>query len=150
MAEYATHRRAHFDYEILETFDAGLVLFGHEVKAIRKGRAKLEGGHVIVRGGEAFLVGISIAPYQAENTPKDYDPERPRKLLLAKKQIAELLAQSEKKGLTIVPLVVYNGARYLKLKLGVARGKKNYDKREKIQERDVSRDIERRLKNQKG
>lgn len=148
MKTYATNRKATFDYEILETFEAGLVLSGHEVKSIRTGRAKLEGGHVLVRGGEAFLVGISIAPYQATNTPKDYDPERPRKLLLSAKELVELEGGGDQRGLTIVPLRLYNNRQKLKVEIALVRGKKKYDKRETIKKRDTKRALERILKTQ--
>lgn len=87
MKAYIQNRKAHFNFEILETFEAGLVLQGFEAKSIRAGKGKLEGAHVIIRGGEAFLVGTSISPYQPANTPKNYDPERTRKLLLSKKNL---------------------------------------------------------------
>ncbi len=150
MANLATHKRARFDYTILESFEAGISLVGHEVKAIRSGRMRLEGSYVLIRGGEAFLVGASIAPYQPENTPKDYDPERPRKLLLSKKELAKLFTESEKKGLTIVPISVYNKNRKLKVQIAIVKGKKEYDKREKIKERDTDREINRLLKQSKG
>lgn len=143
------HKRAKFDYEILETFEAGIVLHGYEVKSVRNGRGKIEGAYVIVRGGEAFLVGASISPYQTANMPKNYNPERPRKLLLSKKQLTELSQQGEKKGLTLVPISVYNKGRYIKVQVCVVKGKKNYDKREKIKERETDRSILRTLKNQK-
>ncbi len=148
MADYAYHKRAKFDYEILETYEAGIVLSGHEVKAVRSGRAKLDGGHAIIRGGEVFLVGVSIAPYQAGNTPEAYEAEQTRKLLLSKKEIAKLLAESDKKGLTIVPISMYNSGRKVKVKIAVVRGKKEYDKRERTKERETDRTIERTLKNQ--
>ena len=150
MADLAHHKRATFDYEILEVFEAGIVLSGHEVKAVRGGKAKLEGGHAIVRGGEAFLVGISISPYQPNNTPKGYEPESTRKLLLSKKEIEHLAKESEKKGLTVVPISMYNKGRNIKVKLAVVRGKKQYDKRARIKERETDRTIERTLKNQKN
>lgn len=149
MADLAHHNRAAFDYEILETYEAGIVLSGHEVKAVRNGKAKLEGGHVVIRGGEAFLLGVSIAPYQPGNAPKEYESEQTRKLLLSKKEIAELLAQSEKRGLTLVPLSMYNKGRNIKVKVAVVRGKKQFDKRARIKERETDRTIERTLKNQK-
>lgn len=142
------HKKARFDYEILEEFEAGLELLGPEVKSLRAKQGKLEGSHVIVRGGEAYLVGASIPPYQPGNTPTDYDPARTRKLLLTKKEIASLLKHEGQKGLTIVPLRVYNKGRHLKLALGVARGRKKYDKRAVLKERDTKRDIDRSLKNQ--
>ena len=145
---YVTHRRARFDYEILDTFEAGLVLLGTEVKSIRKGRATLEGGHVVIRGGEALLVGVTIPPFQVPNAPRGYDPERPRKLLLHPKELAVLERQTEKAGLTAVPLKLYNSGRNIKLEVALARGKKKTDKRQTIQNRDNKREIERTLKMQ--
>jgi SsrA-binding protein len=149
MATYIRNRNAHFNFEILESFEAGLVLSGAEVKAIRAGKGKLDGGHVLVRGGEAFLVGISISPYQEKNTPKSYDPERARKLLLSKKQLAHLAQESEQAGLTLVPIALYNNGRNIKLEVALARGKKKADKRETIKKRDTKREIDRILKNQR-
>jgi len=148
MSTYIQNRKARFDFEILETLEAGLVLFGFEVKAIRSGKGKLEGAYIIVRGGEAFLVGASISPYQVINTPKSYDTERVRKLLLSKKELAELERRTETDHLTAVPLRLYNAGRNIKLEFAVARGKKKFDKREVLKARDTKRDIERTLKNQ--
>ena len=148
MTAYAENRKAHFDYELDETLEAGLALLGHEVKSIRSGKVKLDGGYVLVRGGEAFLVNVPIPPYQTANTAKDYDPDRPRKLLLSKKELAKVDSASEREGLTIVPLKLYNNGRNLKLLIAIARGKKKYDKRETIKKRDTKRAIERILKNQ--
>lgn len=146
MSTYLQHKKATFDYEILTTYEAGISLLGEEVKSIRASRGKLEGGFVIVRGGEAFLVGVNINPYQAQNTSKKYDPERARKLLLSKKQILEIERQTETQGLTAIPLKLYNHGRKIKLELAVVRGKKKHDKRETIKERDTKREIERTLK----
>jgi SsrA-binding protein len=143
-----THTRAHFDFEILETIEAGLVLLGTEVKSLRKGQGKLEGAHVVVRGGEAYLVGAHIPPFQPKNVGNDFDPERTRRLLVTHEQLVTMLNFSEAKGLTIVPLSVYNKGRNLKLSIGIARGKKKYDKREALKKRDTTRAIERRLKDQ--
>lgn len=148
MSAYVSNKKAHFNYEILETFEAGIVLFGYEVKAIRAGRGKLEGGHVVIRGKEAFLVGVSISYFQEANTPKSYDPERTRKLLLSKKELALLEQKGEQAGLTIVPIKLYNNGRNIKLELALARGKKKQDKRESLKERDSKRDIDRILKTQ--
>lgn len=140
------NKRVTFDYEILSTYEAGISLLGTEVKSVRKGQGKLEGGYVIVRGGEAFLVGASIPAFQVANARKDYEPERPRKLLLSKKEIAEIEQKSEKEGLTIVPIRLYNSGRNIKLEIAVARGKKKQDKRHSIQASDTRRDIEREIK----
>ncbi len=148
MSTYLTHKKAHFDYEILKTYEAGLSLYGHEVKSVRANRGKLEGGFVIIRGGEAFLVGVNINPYQPKNMPKKYDPERARKLLLSKKELAEIELQTETAGLTAIPLKLYNLGRHIKLELAVVKGKKKHDKRETIKARDTKRDIDRILKTQ--
>lgn len=145
---YIQNKKARFDFDILETIEAGLVLHGYEVKAIRAGKGKIEGAYVVVRGGEAFLVGASVTAYQPVNTPKSYDPERPRKLLLSKKELAHLEQQTETARLTAVPIRLYNAGRNIKLEIAIARGKKKHDKRESIKERDTKRDIERTLKNQ--
>ncbi len=142
------HKKARLNYEILEEFEAGLELLGHEVKALRGKLGKLEGSHVIVRAGEAYIVGMQIPPFQAANTPKEYDPERTRKLLLTKKELATLAAYEGQKGLTIVPLSVYNKGSKLKVKVAAVRGRKAFDKRAVLKERDSKRDIERTLKNQ--
>lgn len=146
MTNYVVNKKARFDYEILEHFEAGLVLAGYEVKAIRAGKANLQGAYVVVRGGEAYLVGASVAYYQEKNTPDDYEQDRPRKLLLTKKELAKLEATDSQKGLTIVPIRLYNAGRHLKLEIGIARGKKEHDKRETIKARDTKRDIQRELK----
>ena len=141
------HKKARFDYEILEELEAGIELLGHEVKALRGKQGKLEGSHVIVRGGEAYLVGASIPPYQPKNTEEGYDPARSRKLLLTKKELAALSGYEGQKGLTIVPLSVYNKGSKLKVGLAVVRGRKKYDKRAVLKKRDTEREIDRTLKN---
>ena len=146
MATFLTNKKATFDYEILEKFEAGIELVGHEVKALRNKMGSLEGAHVVVRGNEAFLVGATIPPYQPANTPPDYDPARSRRLLLNEKEIGQIAGQESKKGLTVVPISLYNKGRHLKLNIGVVRGKKKHDKRETIKKRDTKRDIERTLK----
>jgi SsrA-binding protein len=148
MSDYARNKKAHFDFEILETFEAGLVLLGTEVKSIRAGRVKLDGGHIVVRGGEAYLVNTSIAAFQPINTPKSYDPERVRKLLLSQKQLTLLHRQTEQSHLTAIPLSLYSSGGKIKLSMALVRGKKKADKRESLKERDVKRDIDRTLKSQ--
>ncbi len=148
MTDYITNKKAFFDYEILETFEAGVIMTGAEVKSVRAGKASLNGAYVIIRGNEAYLVNASISPYQIANTPKSYDPERARKLLLSKKEIAALERGSEHNGLTIVALKWYNKCRYLKLSIALARGKKKADKRETLKQRDSKRDISRIMKGQ--
>ncbi len=141
-----SHKRARFDFEILETFEAGVSLLGTEVKSLRNGQGKLDGAYVIIRGKEAFLVGASIPAFQTKNVSGEYDPERPRKLLLTQKELAGLELKSEKQGLTIVPLKWYNKGSKLKLEIAIARGKKKQDKRQSIKAYTVKRDIERDLK----
>jgi len=141
------HKKARFDYEILEELEAGIELLGHEVKSLRGKQGKLEGSHVIVRGGEAYLVGMAIPPYQPKNTQEEYDPARSRKLLLTKKELAALAGFEGQKGLTIVPLRVYNKGSKLKVGLAVVRGRKKYDKRAVLKKRDTKREIDRTLKN---
>ena len=148
MSAYIQNRRATFDFEILKTYEAGLVLHGYEVKAIRAGKGSLKGAHVLVRGGEALLIGASINPYQPANTPKNYDPERNRTLLLSKKEIDEIDQKTNAERLTAIPIKLYNSGRKIKLEIAVARGMKKTDKRENIKERETKRDIERTLKNQ--
>lgn len=148
MKAYITNRKARFNFEIIETFEAGLVLKGFEVKSIRASKGKIDGAYVIVRGGEAFLVGASITAFQVANTPKSYDPEQPRKLLLSKKQLDKIETQVDNARLTCVPLSLYNSNGKIKLEIALARGKKKTDKRESIKARDSKRDIQRTLKSQ--
>lgn len=140
------NKRVGFDYEILETIEAGLELLGYEVKSLRAGHGSLKGARVVARGGEAYLVGASIPAWQPANAPKSYEPERTRRLLLSRKQIAHVASAEGEKGLTVVPLKVYNKGRKLKLAIAIARGKKKADKRQSIRARDEKRSIERTLK----
>ncbi len=142
------NKKARFDYELLKKFEAGVKLFGHEVKAVRTGKASLTGSHIVVRDNEAYLVNANIGHYQEANTPNDYDQNRTRKLLLHKKEIAELEKAENTKGLTVIPLAWYNRNKRLKLEIAIAKGKKAYDKREALKERDAKRKIHRTLKNQ--
>jgi len=146
MASYAENRKAKFDYEILEKYEAGIELLGLEVKSIRSGKISLEGSFVLVRGGEAYLINANIAPYQVKNTPKDYDPLRNRRLLLTKKEIKELSGSEKNKSLTIVPISVYNKNRKIKVEVALVKGKKKYDKRETIKKRDTDREVRREYK----
>ncbi len=145
MASYAENRKARFNYEILEKYEAGIELLGTEVKSVRAGGMSLEGSFIIVRGGEAFLINSNIKPYQPKNAPKDYDSVRNRKLLMTKKEIAELAGSEKNKSLTIVPISVYNKNRKIKLEIALVKGKKKFDKRETLKKRDTERDIRRTL-----
>ena len=142
-ATLVENKKVRLRFSILETFSAGLELAGGEVKSLRAKLGSLEGARIIVRGGEAFLVGATIPPYQVANTPKGYDPEKPRKLLLQKKEIGLLADAESKKGLTTVPLEVYNAGRYVKLRLAIVKGKGKADKREDLKKSDAMREAER-------
>lgn len=146
MANLITHGKAHFEYEILERYEAGIELLGFEVKTIRAHRGSILGAHIIVRGDEAFVVGMEIPPYQVNNTPKEYDPLRTRKLLLKKEELSDLQKSGETKGLTIIPLSLYSKGRKIKIEVAVVRGKKLHDKRETIKKRDTDREMRRTLK----
>lgn len=143
------NKKVGFDYMILEKIEAGLGLLGTEVKSLRAGQGSLKGARVVARGGEAYLVGATIPAWQVANAPASYDPERPRRLLLSKKEIARVASAEGQDGLTIVPLSVYNRGRHLKLSIGIARGKKKADKREDLKKRDAKRQIKRTLKTEK-
>ncbi len=147
MPSLVENRKAHFNYEILDTYEAGIELLGFEVKALKAGMGSLDGSHVTIRGNEAFVIGLNIAPYQPKNTPDGYEPMRNRRLLLNKKELKELNDIESKKGLTIVPLSVYNNGNRIKLSVATVRGKKKFDKREAIKKRESDREI-RRLKHQ--
>lgn len=138
--------RAKFDYELLERYEAGLELTGFEVKALKAGKGKLQGARVLIRGGEAYLVGAAIEPYQAANLPPGYEPGRPLKLLLTKQEIGLLAGSEATNGLTIVPIAVYNKGGRLKLEIALAKGKKKGDKRQSIKKRESDREISRTLK----
>ena len=140
------NKKANFNYEILEKFEAGLELLGFEVKAIKNKQGNIDSAYVVVRGGEAFLIGSDIPPYQGKNTPPSYERSRNRKLLLTKKEIAHIADEENKKGLTIVPISFYNKANKIKVEVAIVRGKKKYDKRETIKKRDSDREIRRTLK----
>ena len=146
MSALALNKRAGFDYEILKTFEAGLVLSGSEVKAIRDHQISLKGAYITLSQGEAWLINAHIGAYKKAGNLKDYDPTRSRKLLIHKKELNKLIGTLHSKGLTLVPVSVYTKGRRLKLELGVARGKKKYEKRELIKQRDVDREIRAKMK----
>lgn len=146
MKIFALNKRATFNYQIPETFEAGLALKGHEVKSIKNGHISLQGSYVVIKNNEAFLINATISPYQPKNTPKDYDPARTRKLLLHQKEIKYLIGKSKEPGLTLVPIKVYDKKGKIKLEFGIGRGKRKLDKRELIKKREVEKEIERKLK----
>lgn len=139
------NRKAYHDYHIEDSFEAGLVLMGTEIKSIRAGRVNLRDAYARADNGELWLVGAHIAQYSAGNR-YNHEPKRPRKLLLHRGEIAELTAAATRKGLTVVPLKMYLKNGIAKVELGVGRGKKAYDKREAIAQRDAQRQMERALR----
>jgi SsrA-binding protein len=145
MAEYVNNSKAGFDYEILETIEAGLVLKGTEVKAIKSGKASIKGSFVKILNRRPQLIGATISPYQPNNTPPDYDPTATRMLLLSKKQINVIDGLSQSQGLTLIPLKIYDTKGRLKLLIGIARGKKKYDKRATLKTKDSARRKQRGL-----
>ncbi|HQF56904.1 MAG TPA: SsrA-binding protein SmpB [Candidatus Magasanikbacteria bacterium] len=146
MKLYADNKKARFDYEIIETYEAGLVLSGNEVKSIRNGNISLKGGFITFHNQDAFLTNVHIPRYKYAGNLLNYDPERSRKLLLKKKEISYLRGKSQEKGLTIVPLTIYNKGRHIKIEIAVVKGKKKYDKRESIKKREVNRELQRKMK----
>jgi SsrA-binding protein len=138
----ATHRRARFDYEVLERVEAGLVLRGPEVKSLRAGKASLSDAYGVVKRGEAYLVNLHIAPYEAASR-ENPDPRRERKLLLHRKEIARLGGKLQERGLTLVPLSLYWKDGRAKVELGLARGRRRHDKREAIRKREANRELAR-------
>jgi SsrA-binding protein len=146
MASLIENKKARLRFEVLTTYQAGLELLGTEVKSVRTKLGSLDGSRVIVRGGEAYIVGMTIPPFQVANVHKGYDPERTRRLLLKRSEIAELLDAEAKKGLTIVPLEVYNNGRYLKASVAIVRGKNKADKREDMKRADAKKETAQLLK----
>jgi len=145
MKIYSENKKALFNYNILEKFEAGLVLFGQEVKSIKTGHINLGGSYVALKGEEPFLVGVKVPPYQPNNAGSDYNDERHRKLLLNKKEINYLIGKTKMKGFSLIPLKIYEKNGRIKLEFGLAKGKKKYDKKEKIKKRDIERETNREL-----
>lgn len=141
MKVFAENRKAYFNYQILEKFEAGLVLIGQEVKSIKLGRINLAGSYIVLKAEEPFLIGAKVPPYQPKNAPQDYNSERSRKLLLNKKEIKYLIGKTHQKGLTLIPLKVYTKNTKIKLEFGLGKGKKKFDKREIIKKREAEREI---------
>jgi SsrA-binding protein len=139
----ATNRRARHDYAIDETFEAGIVLTGAEVKSLRAGRASLTEAFARVRDGELWLENLHIPPYQHADTKGTYDPRRARKLLLHREEIERLIGKTQERGLTLVPLRLYFTRGLAKLQLGLGRGKRSFEKRQAIAEREHRREMER-------
>lgn len=141
MPTLATNRKVKFDYEILDRLEAGLKLSGPEVKSIRSGHISLAGAFVTFRNNVPFLTNAHVPPYAFAGNHIGYDPTQPRELLLKKSEIAYLRGKLQEKGLTALPLSVYTKGRYLKLEIGVGRGKKAFDKRASIKKRELDREL---------
>ncbi len=145
----ATNRKAYHDYFIEEKFEAGIMLQGTEVKSLREGRVNLQDSYASVKDGEVFLYHCHISPYSHGNIA-NHDPIRVRKLLLHKKEINKLLGKTQQKGLTLIPLRIYFSKRgHAKVELGLAKGKKLYDRRDSIKAREAGREVERAIKDRK-
>ena len=139
-----TNKKAFFDYEIQERFEAGINLYGHEVKSVRGGKADLTGSFVRIIGSEAYLVNAKIFPYQPGQI-EGYDQHRTRKLLLHKKEIIALKSKTEGSNLSLIPVSMYLKKGFIKVEVGLGKGKKKYDKKETIKKRDILRDTEREI-----
>ncbi len=146
MPTFAEHKKARFDYDILETLEAGLVLSGQEVKSIKHGRASLLGAFVTIRGDELFVTNMNVPPWQIKNVSGEYNETRPRKLLLHRAEIAACIGKIKTHGLTVLPLRLYGEQGKIKVELGVAKYRKKHDKRELIKKRDVRRELDRTLR----
>jgi SsrA-binding protein len=144
----ATNRKAYHDYFIQETLEAGMSLLGTEVKSLREGRVNLKEGYVAIKDNEAFLLNCHISPYSHGNL-QNHDPLRPRKLLLHKKEISRLWGALTQKGLTLLPLKIYFKKGKAKVEIGLAKGKREYEKRATIKEKEDRREIERHLKSRR-
>ena len=141
----ASNRRARHDYEILDTFEAGIALLGPEVKSLRNGKANLTDGYAVIRRGEVFLAHVHIGPYE-KAWRENAEPRRERKLLLHRAEISRLEGKLAERGLTLIPLRLYFTHGRAKVELGLCRGKRRYDKRESIRQRETERDLQRTLR----
>jgi SsrA-binding protein len=145
MPQLAENRKASFDYEIIEKYEAGLVLLGHEVKSIKAGQLSLRGSFISVRSHsgqpELYLIGCQVSPYKNAGHLPEGSQLREKKLLLRRSEIAHLVGRKQTEGLTLIPLKIYTNHSFLKLEFAVARGKKKYDKREAIKKRDIERSL---------
>jgi SsrA-binding protein len=146
MPTYAQNRKALHNYSIEDQVEAGLVLAGHEVKSIRGGQVSLDGAFVTIRNGEAFLRNAYIGKYKQASNLEGHDESRERKLLLKKNEILRLQDRSKEKGLTLIPLQLYTSNRRIKLKVGLGRGKKQFDKRETIKKKELKRSLDRTIR----
>ena len=149
--DVATNRRASYRYNLVERFEAGLVLTGTEVKSLREGKAQLKDSYATIRDGEVWLIGLYIPPYGPASR-ENHEPERPRKLLLHRDEIERLIGRTQERGFTLVPTRIYfSGPRSrAKIEIALARGKDLYDKRDTIRKRDMARDVQRELREVHG
>lgn len=143
---YAENRKARFDYETLESFQGGLVLEGQEVKSIRQGGARLDGAYLVISRGELWLIGAHIRTYAKAGNIENYNPDRSRKVLVQGKELAYLAGKTQEKGLTLVPFSLYPSGHRIKVSFSVCRGRKAHDKREKLKNRDLDRELQRNLR----
>ncbi|MBN2884999.1 SsrA-binding protein SmpB [Patescibacteria group bacterium] len=145
MSTLANNRRASFDYDLLENYEAGIVLFGHEAKSAKAGHVNLSGSYVSMRPGpngpELWLLNVHISLYKYAGNLPDYNPLRERKLLLGKRDIEHLAGKTREKGLTLIPVKMYTKRSFVKLEFALGKGKKKYDKREAIKQKDIERDL---------
>jgi len=146
---FAENRKAKFNYQIIDRFEAGIQLRGQEVKAIRAGKVNLDSTFAIIRGGEMFLIGAQIQPFQEKNVGGGYDKERTRKLLLKKAEIKKLEKVLHEQKLTLIGTMLYNKGRNIKIEIALGKGKKEFDKRETIKKRDIDKEISRLMKNKR-
>jgi SsrA-binding protein len=151
MGVLAINKRARYDYEIAETYEAGIVLLGHEVKSIRAGQASLKGAFVTIKqSGKSprlYLTNAHVPLYKKASIVKEYDPDRPRQLLLKQSEIKKLIGKKQAEGITLTPLNIHTKHNKIKLEFGVGKGKKKYDKREDLKKKDDKRKISRAMKN---
>ena len=145
MPDIATNRQARHRYNLLDKWEAGLVLTGTEVKSLREGKAQIKDGYAALRDGEVWLYNVHIPPY-APASRENHEPERPRKLLLQKREIERLIGKTREKGLTLVPTRIYFSRGRAKVEIALARGKDLYDKRRDLRDKDQRREIERALR----
>lgn len=146
MLAISENKRAYFDYEILEKIEAGIELFGFEVKSIKNGRINLAGSYVVVKDNQVWLIGTDIPAYQPKNAPEDYDSKRTRRLLLKKEEIKNLIGKSQEKHLTLLPLKVYTKNRRIKMEIGLGKSRKKADKRETIKKKEARREMREKLR----
>lgn len=147
MVTYLRNKMATFNYDVLDKYEAGISLLGTEVKSIKLNQGSLKESYVIIENNELFLIKSHVPAFQPGNTGPGYDPYQKRKLLLSKKEIAEIIRKKHEAGLTVIPISMYSKGNKIKIEIALARGKKKHDKRQSIKKRDVERDIGRMLKN---